>query len=248
VAPPASLLRNALGGRAEIVAKLGRISGTLQLYFDHEEIERHFRSLEECGFIRERPSGPQLFVGGLDMLRFLIAPAARNDYSALGISFGFHQLLRVLDDPVSMIDPTGLFSARDTIVGHLMQVVHLNPVFDLQLLQMFPDGLEDLEEQVAAMVALTHPRARTLGAIVEDPCYHRQLPDYIKRYRRDPTTPPLVRRQQSLRSDPSFVRIEEQFATLPGFVEYCCRLPSNRWGLMAHIGRGRVASQPPAKE
>ena len=32
-----------------------------------------------------------------------------------------------------------------------MQVVHLNPVYDLQLLQMFPDGLDELEAQVAAM-------------------------------------------------------------------------------------------------
>ena len=114
------------------------------------------------------------------MLRFVIEPGARDYYAQQGISFGFHQLLRVLDDPVSMIDPTGFLSERDTIVGHVMQVVHLNPIYDLQLLQMFADGLDELERQVEAMVAGTHPRQRTIGAIVEDPDYHARLLDYVR--------------------------------------------------------------------
>jgi hypothetical protein len=95
-----------------------------------------------------QPTPWQVFFGGFDMLRFVIEPASRDYYRQKGISFGFHQLLRVLDDPVSMIDPTGFLSERDTIIGHVMQVVHLNPVYDLQLLEMFPDGLDELERQV----------------------------------------------------------------------------------------------------
>ena len=132
----------------------------------------------------------------------------------------------MLDDPVSMLDPTGFLSDRDTIVGHVMQVVHLNPVYDLQLIQMFPDGLEDFERQVQAMVDGTHPRARTIGAIVEDPDYHARLLDYVQRFRRDPDTPPPVRDEQTLRADPAFAAAERQFATLPGFIQYCNRLPT----------------------
>lgn len=160
------------------------------------------------------------------MLRFVIEPAARDYYEQQGISFGFHQLLRVLDDPVSMIDPTGFLSERDTIIGHVMQVVHLNPIYDLQLLQLFPDGLDQLESQVAAMVAGTHPRSGTIGAIVEDPTYHARLLDYVRRYRLDPDTPPLVRQEQTLRDDPAFAAAERTFATLPGFLAYCNRLPT----------------------
>jgi hypothetical protein len=174
------------------------------------------------------------------MLRFVIEPAARDYYRQKGISFGFHQLLRVLDDPVSMIDPTGFLSDRDTIAGHVLQVVHLNPIYDLQLLQMFPDGLADFEHQVEQMVEGSHPRHRTISAIVEDPGYHARLLDYVRRYRKDPDTPPLVRQEQSLRADPRFAAAERTFATLPGFVAYCGRLPKSLGALSLRLRRVRA--------
>lgn len=226
-ASPWRLLRDALGGPHEIGAKLARLARTVRLWFDREEIDRRLCELERKGYIQQRPRPRQLFFGGLDMLRFVIEPAARDYYAQKGISFGFHQLLRVLDDPASMLDPTGFLSERDTIIGHVMQVVHLNPVYDLQLIQMFPEGLEELERQVDAMVAGTHPRRRTIAAIVEDPDYHRRLLDYVRRFRADPLTAPPVREEQTLRRDRAFAAAERQFATLPGYVEYCLRLPAD---------------------
>jgi hypothetical protein len=35
----------------------------------------------------------------------------------------------------------------------------------------------------------------------------------------------LVRQEQTLRSDPAFAAAERTFATLPGFIAYCHRLP-----------------------
>lgn len=220
-----ALVRTAIGGPREIAGKLRRLRRTLALWLDRGEIERRLRTLEQRGFVRVRPSRLQIFFGGLDMLRFVIEPAARDYYRQKGISFGFHQLLRVLDDPVSMLDPTGFLSDRDTIMGHVMQVVHLNPIYDLQLLQMFSDGLEDFEGQVEAMVVGTHPRARSIGAIVEDPGYHARLLDYVRRFRADPDTEPMVREEQTLRADPRFAAAERTFATLPGFIGYCHTLP-----------------------
>jgi hypothetical protein len=220
-----TLIRNAIGGPREIVGKLERLARTLRLYLDGREIDRRLATLEKKGYVARRPTRTQILFGGFDMLRFVIEPAARDYYRQKGISFGFHQLLRVLDDPVSMIDPTGFLSDRDTIVGHVMQVVHLNPVYDLQLIQMFEDGLEDFERQVEQMVAGTHPRARTIGAIVEDPTYHARLLDYVRRFRADPHTPPPVREEQTLRADPHFAAAERTFATLPGYIEYCNKLP-----------------------
>jgi hypothetical protein len=239
-ASPWQLAREALGGPREIAAKLRRLGRTLRLWFDRAEIDRRLGELERKGYIRERPAPRQLFFGGLDMLRFVIEPAARDYYAQKGISFGFHQLLRVLDDPASMIDPTGFLSERDTIVGHVMQVVHLNPVYDLQLIQMFPDGLEDFERQVEQMVDGTHPRHRTIGAIVEDGDYHRRLLDYVRRFRADPLTPPPVREEQTLRRDPAFAAAEQQFATLPGYVEYCHRLPRGFAALVRRLWRVRA--------
>jgi hypothetical protein len=238
-APPHRLLLQALGGPREIAAKARRLARTVRLWLDGAEIERRLGELERRGYIHLRPTRLQIFFGGLDMLRFVIEPAARDYYAQMGISFGFHQLLRVLDDPASMLDPTGFLSERDTIVGHVMQVVHLNPVYDLQLIQMFPDGLEDFERQVEAMVSGTHPRRSTIGAVVEDADYHRRLLDYVRRFRADPETPPPVR-PQTLRADPAFAAAERQFATLPGFIDYCGRLPPRLADLVPRLWRVRA--------
>ncbi len=115
---------------------------------------------------------------------------------------------------------------------------------------MFPDGLEDFERQVEAMVAGTHPRHRSINAIVEDADYHRRLLDYVRRFRADPNTPPPVRQEQTLRRDPAFAAVEVQFATLPGFIEYCNRLPRGVWSLVPRLWRVRAyswtAGGPPA--
>lgn len=227
IAPAWRLVADAIGDPRAVAGKLRRIARTARLWLDPAEVRGRLDELERRGFIDRQPGRWQILFGGLDMLRFVIEPASRDYYRQQGISFGFHQLLRVLDDPVSMIDPTGFLSDRDTIIGHVMQVVHLNPVYDLQLLQMFPDGLDELESQVAAMVAGTHPRSRTIGAIVEDPTYHARLLDYVRRYRLDPNTPPLVRQEQTLRADPRFAAAERTFATLPGFIAYCNQLPDD---------------------
>jgi hypothetical protein len=230
------LVLQAIGGPREIAGKLARLARTLRLYADRRELRRRFRALEERGLLTERPTRLQLLFGGLDMLRFVIEPASRDYYRQKGISFGFHQLLRVLDDPVSMIDPTGFLSDRDTIIGHVMQVVHLNPVYDLQVIQMFPDGLGELERQVVAMVEGRHPRQRTIAAIIEDPGYHARLLDYVRRFRADPNAAPPVR-ESTLRSDPAYAAAERTFATLPGFLDYSRKLPTSFRALAARLRR-----------
>ena len=230
-----TLIRTAIGGPSQIAGKLRRLARTLRLYVDGREIERRLQTLEQKGYVRQRPNRWQILFGGLDMLRFVIEPASRDYYAQKGIDFNFHQLLRILDDPVSLLDPTGFLSERDTIVGHVMQVVHLNPVYDLQLIQMFPDGLEDFERQVQSMVDGTHPRHRTIGAIVEDPDYHRRLLEYVRRFRADQGTPPPVRQEQTLRNDPLFAAAERTFATLPGFIGYCNKLPPRALVLLGRL-------------
>ena len=87
---PLRLLRTALGGPREIRGKLARAGRTLRLWIDRRELERRFATLERKGMIPARPTRLQLLFGGLDMLRFLITPAARDYYAQRGISFGFH--------------------------------------------------------------------------------------------------------------------------------------------------------------
>ena len=118
-ASPVALVAQAIGGPRQIAGKLARLGRTLRLYVDGTEIERRLQTLQAKGYIERRPTRLQLLFGGLDMVRFVIEPASRDYYRQKGISFGFHQLLRLLDDPVSLLDPTGFLSDRDTIVATL---------------------------------------------------------------------------------------------------------------------------------
>ena len=235
------LLVRAIGSREQVRDKIYRIGRTLRLYFDSEEIHRRLQSLEDHRYFERRPHRSQLFFGSLDMLRFVINPAARDYYRQQGISYGFHQVLRVLDDPVSMIDPTGLLSERDTIIGHVMQVVHLNPIYDLQLMHMFPDdeGIEEFERQVVAMVDGSHPRYSTISAIVEESDYHPRLLAYVREFRVSGGKAQPPRRDQSIRDDPHFAAAERTFATLPGFIQYCHHLPTSFWSSLLRLARLR---------
>lgn len=234
-ARPAQLIVRAIGGPRQVAGKLRRLAATAALYAAPGEVSGRLERLRARGYVDQAPTRAQLMFGGLDMVRFVIEPAARDYYRHKGISFRLHTFLRVLDDPVSMIDPTGFLSARDTIIGHLMQVVHLNPIYDLQLLECFDDGLDELERQVQQMIAGAHPRHSTISAIIEDHGYHARLLDYVVRFKADRGARPPVREEQSLRADPVFAAAERTFATLPGFLRYCVRLPRSPLALARRL-------------
>ncbi len=234
-----SLLLAALGGPRQWSGKVTRFVRTLALYFNRAEIRRRLERLQSMGFMETIPNGWQLAFGGLDMVRYFIEPGARDYYQTRGISFGFHQVLRFLDDPVSIIDPVGVMSDRDTIIGHILQVTHANPLYDLQLLEMFEDGMDEMERQAQQMVDGTHPRAISIGAIIEDAEYHQRLLAYIKRYRKDPLTDQMRRKAGESRNSREFVLAEEMYGNLPGFMRYASRLPGTLPALVRHFRNNR---------
>ncbi len=230
-----TLILAALGDRRAIAAKLRRLLQTAGVYTDGAELNRRLSALEARAMLdaaRGRPNRAQFYFGGLDQLRFVIVPAARDYYAARGISFWMHQLLRFLDDPVSVVDPSGLFSLRQTITGHVLQVTHLDPIYDLELLQMWPDGIADFEREIEAMLDGSHPRAATIGAIIEDADYHQRLLDYVRAYRADPAAERLRRDLGAVGTDADFRAAAERFATLPGYLDWCQRLPPGLGALL----------------
>ncbi len=237
---PLKLVVQAAGGPTQWAGKAVRLSRTVRTSFNRPEIRRRLERLREVGFTEQIPTPLQLLFGGLDMVRYFIEPGARDYYESRGIHFAFHQLLRLLDDPCALIDPVGVLSERDSIIGHVLQVVHANPLYDLQLLEMFPDGVAEMERQTAAMIDGTHPRAKTIGAVVEDPEYHARLLAYIKRYRKDPLTPQLRRKALNARASRDFVLAEETFGDMPGFFRYANRLPTGIAALLRHYVEHRV--------
>ena len=220
--------------------KAAKVSHTLKAWGRtmraRDGLTQRMQPLVAHGLIDAVPTRVQLVVGSLDMLRFWISPAAADYYAQQGISFAFHPVLRVLDDPAAMLDPVGFFVDRDAVIGHLLQVVHANPVYDVQLLSTHPDGLDELEAQTRAVIAGTHSRARSINAIVEEADYHARLLAFVRAYRRDPSTAPPVRSNIQGRFD----RLEATFGTLPTAMRYFAKLPTSIAGAARHLATVRT--------
>lgn len=235
------LLRQAAGCPRSWPGKLGRFLAGIFTYVTWRGIDGRVRRLQELGHIEQVPTKVQMMVGGLDMVRFWISPAAGDYYEQQGINYSFHQLLRFLDEPLSLTDPLGFLSTRDAIIGHLMQVVHANPVYDLQLLDGFEDGLDQLCMQLEQMLDGTHPRAGSIGAIVEEPDYHERLLAFVRAWRVDRDTPPM-KRGNVLEQEWSV--LEHTFGTLTNSMRYFTRMPT---GLFAGLRHLRTVKEFPAE-
>jgi hypothetical protein len=227
------LALQAAGTPEQMRGKLLRLLSTLARYADAEALDARMKRLRALGLIEEIPSRVQLVIGSIDMLRFWISPAAAEYYQSKGISYGFHQVLRILDEPASMVDPTGFLSSRDNIIGHLMQVVHANPAYDLQLLCSYERGLEELEEQVEQMLAGTHPRHRSISAVVEEPDYHARLLTYVQAFRASPDAKAPLR--QNVLENPELAPLERTFGTLPAAMRYFTKMPTTWAGGLIHL-------------
>ncbi|MCH9681368.1 MAG: hypothetical protein K0V04_08045 [Deltaproteobacteria bacterium] len=220
-----------MGGRRDIADKFRHFVSAMGHYGREELVRERLLRLRRLGHIDIIPNRVQRIVGAIDMLRFFIVPAAVDYYDDKGIDFRFHTLLRFLDDPASIIDPTGFNSTRDNIIGHVMQVVHANPQYDFQLLDTFDDGMEQMERQVRDVLEGRHPRAASILAIVEEPDYHARLLEHIKAYRNAPGRDSLVRTNVSQ----NFHAEERTFGTVPAAMRYFSRMPATMAGAIAHL-------------
>jgi hypothetical protein len=231
-ARPWDLVRQTMGGPAVMADKLRCFVDAVAQYGREDLVRARLERLRALGHIDEIPNRIQRIVGALDMMRFFIVPAAADYYSEKGLDFRFHQLLRFLDDPASVIDPTGFNSTRDNIIGHVMQVVHANPEYDFQLLDTWEDGMAEMERQVEAVLRGDHPRAASLLAIVEEPDYHARLLEHIKAYRRDPQGAARFVRENVAKRFPAE---ERTFGTVPAAMRYFSKMPSTIAGAVAHL-------------
>jgi len=234
-AGPWQLIRTAIGTPEAVRGKLERAGRTFGTWGNRKEIARRLRRLQELGYMDEVPTAAQLAVGTWDVFRYFLIPGSADFYNRQEINFWFHQALRWLDDPVSMLDPLGVLSERDTIIGHVMQVTHHDPTYDLQLLEMYEDGIAELERQIEEVIAGTHPRTVTLRATNEEPDYLPQLLTIARAFRKDRTTHLLLRKGFFRIQTPEFLAAERTFSTLRGTLRYCGGLPKDPAKLLQHL-------------
>jgi hypothetical protein len=231
-ASPWALVRQTMGGPTAMADKLRAFVDAVSHYGREELVLARLERLRALGHIEVVPSRLQRIVGALDMMRFFIVPAAADYYASKGLDMRFHSLLRFLDDPASVIDPTGFNSARDNIIGHVMQVVHANPEYDFQLLDTWADGMAEMERQVLAVLDGTHPRAASILAIVEEPDYHTRLLEHIRAYRRDPRGAERLIRDNVAKH---FSTEERTFGTVPAAMRYFSKMPSTLPAALVHL-------------
>lgn len=224
---PLQLIFRAIGKPSVVINKIGRLATTIFNTFYLPNQNKRLKRLLDIGFLEQIPTQKQLWFGAYDALRFFISPGAASYYKTKKINYTFHQVLRFLNDPSGIADPIGIRVPRDTIICHLLEVVHANPVYDLQLLDQFEDGLAEMEKQTTQMLDKTHVRYNSIMAITEDKNYHQRLLDYVKIYRENPATKQMVRASGLARNNPYFLLAECTFGTLPSSFRYFNRLPNN---------------------
>jgi len=227
------LIRQAAGTPRELATKLGGLGRITWNWIDARPMMGRLQRLHELGLVDTMPTRVQLLCGSFDMLRFWISPTSRDYYESRGINFWFHQLLRFLDDPGSLTDPLGFSSDRDTIIGHVLQVVHANPRYDLQLLDGYEDGIEQLALQTQQMMDGTHPRFASISAVVEDPDYFPRLLEYTRNYQNDRTASPIIR--ENVAAKPEFMVMERTFGDLPATMRYMARMPTTVMAAARHL-------------
>jgi len=222
---------------------------------EYRTIEGRLERLATRGDIPSVPTRAQLLFGGLDMIRFLFEPGSRKNDVARGISPRLHRVLRTASDPASWIDPGGVTTDLERLLDHITEEFHFSPQYDLELLDVFEDGLQALAERCAAIREDRHPRAATARARVPGEDYHRGLEAYA-RARLDGEVPdfPRFRSNDSDQGPllppealPSFFAAAAQLSTLHGFLAYCAGLPTDPAELVRrfrHLHRFPIPEDP----
>lgn len=221
---------------------------------DDERMRERLRPFLEAGLLSVLPTTFQIRQGELAMLPYVLSSDATDESRYRRAPFG-HPLLRqpliLLEVGVDHLDPGCSLGARPaSIITHLLMTYHQGmPVFDLQLLQTHPDGLDQLERAVVEQLEGTTARARhlrrTIAAILADPSsYHRLFlgdDGYVARARRFEYATP-----ESEGSD-----FPAEFFGLVPFLEHCARTYPRRVGdvglarlpaHLAHLATRRVRS------
>jgi hypothetical protein len=229
---------HALGGPWKVARKLLNAARVVAFYCSPGAVRRRTAQLA-AKFGGPPPSYAQTLFAGFDMVRYLFVVFGKafvNLYREQQLDGTLISVVRVLRVPSSAVDLFGLASNRDDIIDHVLQVTHVDVTFDLHLLELFPNGIDELERSVRRAVDGTHPDSETLRLCVEDdPSYHARLLEIIAGYRRDSANYRAPRRPE-VRTDPAFeaVLAEEVFSTMPNFLAYARRMPTTLSAYRAH--------------
>lgn len=214
-----------IGGPRAALRKAGAALRTLAAYVFPREPRRRIARLRAAGLIAREPTLWQVHQGAMHMLfryKLAFAPLFYNQQGKPPLR---HALMRFLDEPAGALDPSGLHAPMEAIVSHTIQVAHHDAAYDLELLSVFPGGVDALAGAARLLVDGRHPRQRAVDAICEDRGYHKRLLGAVEAYRSGEAD---RKRLQLTAPPPEGAEIYARFAhfhALSTFLEYCATLP-----------------------
>ncbi len=231
----ARLLSAVLGGPVEWLRKLTGFVGILWTYIRWPVVKARLERLRDRGVIDAVPTAAQIHVAGQQQMLGTASDETRVYYELRGIDFTFHNLRRFLDHPASMMDTSGFFAQRDTIVHHILQSTHRHPIYDFQLLVAHEGGLEELRRRTRLALAGEHPRQQRFDLLVEDPTYYARLGPQVERFCDDPAEQAVFVPPDHT-GDPLLHLGMDQFKDLRGFCRYAVQLDVGPWDVVKAYG------------
>ncbi len=179
-------LRAAAGGPRDLVRKLGEVVVTARTLLDRRERRARLRRLVDAGLVHHEPTDWQMWLATHHMMFGYILPSNLEFYEHYEVPHWWHQLLRAVEAPATMMDPIGLGISEDVLRTHLVQVVHASAGYDVALLCMFEGGLDRLREALQQVIAGVHPKQATIQALLERDDYPARLLEAVDRFAVDP--------------------------------------------------------------
>lgn len=199
------------------------------------DLEEKLSFFLDNGMLDRVPTKWQVLQGEVEMLPYVVLPFDDDDERYKDTSIGKHKLLRTAllagyTYGGHLRAGTGLAVNERDLQKHLLGVFHLGqPVYDLQLLQTYPRGLENLERRIhilnepleklhADKIGSTRSRLRLEKRFLESIVpqgYHDQLLVEIER-------------AKELDYDPAHDTRRPEFWSLVGLMDYCAtHFPAN---------------------
>ena len=234
----------ALGTPREIMTKILNASSTVVTTFNRKERQARLQHLKDQGLIEAIPTEWQIWNASRDMLWNYIIPSNGEFYEHYDQNQYWLQFFRVFDEPSAMMDPTGLAVSREMVVSHLLHVVHVSAGYDVGLLRMFPDGIDELELQLKQYVAGEHPRQAAIATLLERPEYPAELLEALQLYKQDPDTHWKVTTFDTPDGCEELLEVGlDRYGTIGRLLNYSLTLPANPWESFCNwMGWGYPAS------
>lgn len=222
--------RRAMGSWAELARKKQDTARVVFNTFRWNRRRRKLERLREAGHIEVIPTEWQIAQASYEMLTEFLIPSNAEFYAHYDADEAWTILLRFLDEPATMLDPTGLTISRDLLVAHLLHTVHVSAGYDVALLEIIPGGLDELEDQCRQLIRGTHPRQDAIVQMLERPDYPQRLLDAVARFRRNPRRHWEVRTYDAPADcEPRLQEGLQRFGTLGRLMRHAATLPRTPW-------------------